>query len=1397
MTMNKPTMIHYHLQQKILAVLYYKSLNYWKKRNIVVANGVLSNFLFEKRSLSEIYKDLCEKYSSEIYIGIFLGTRPAVIIKDSRDIQTVMGEFESFHSRGIVTSKNDILADNLLFMDNYCRWKLLRQKLSPVFTSMKLRNMFYIFDRCASDFVDYVGNNNEDFKKNPRKGLYSYTAGSITSSIFGLNDNIKTMESPFMDMANDAVTPNLLTNLQFIIASLFPNIFHKLNLTTFGKEHADFFIGFIKNVFTARKAESGNRHDFIETCLRLKNEGIMRDLSTGYEIEPTDEVLAAQAFFFFIAGIETTATAMQFTFLELAQNPDILIKVHNEIDKVFENCGDKLTHDDVETLNYLDKVISEVLRMHPPIGLLQRLCTKDTILPAGNLTIKKDEIVVVPVFALHKNPKYFPNPELFDPERFDRDNVGNIENCCYIPFGIGNRICIGTRFARLQMKCGLARILRKYTLKYKTFKPHYEPSPFALRDPKAEFELIPRNFKKSIKMLLFLILSVCILLLAVLYYKSLNYWKKRNIVEANGVLSNFLFEKRALAEIYKDLCEKYSSEIYIGIFLGTRPAVIIKDSRDIQTVMGEFESFHSRGIVTSKNDILADNLLFMDNYRRWKLLRQKLSPVFTSMKLRNMFYIFDRCASDFVDYVGHNNEDFKKNPRKGLISYTAGSITSSIFGLNDNIKTMESPFMDMANDVVTPNLLTNLQFIIASLFPNIFRKLNLTTFGGDHADFFIGFIKNVFTARKAESGNRHDFIETCLRLKNEGIMRDLSTGYEIEPTDEILAAQAFFFFVAGIDTTATAMHFTFLELAQNPDILIKVHNEIDKVFENCGDKLTHDDIETLNYLDKVISEVLRMYPPIGLLQRLCTKDTILPAGNLTIKKDEIVVVPIFALHKNPKYFPNPDLFDPERTRFARLQMKCGLARILRKYTLKYKTFKPHYEPSPFALRDPKAEFELIPRNRKIVQENRVLTNFLSGNRALGEVFRDLCDKNSSEIYIGIFFGTNPAVIIKDPRDVQMVLGKIESFHSRGFAISDNDVLGDNLVFINDYRKWKILRQKLSPVFSSIKLNKMFYIFDRCARDLMDCVGNSEDLMNNPRKLLYFYSTCSITSSIFGLSDKSKTMESTIIDMAKKAVAPNLLNNMKFVLGCIFPDIFKMLSLTILGDHTDFFIGFIQNIFKLRTSESGNRNDFIDTCLFLKKQGIMRDISTGYEIEPTDEVLAAQAFFFVVAGIESSSTAMHFTFLELAQNQNILSKVHHEIDKVFGDCDGKITHRDIEKLKYLDKVISEVLRKHPPIGFTQRICNTDTVLPAGNLRIKKERFDLANIGKIENCCYIPFGMGNRICLGARFARLQIKCGLARILRKYTLKYEKFEPHYEPSPFALRDSNAKFQLLPRTL
>ncbi|XP_011705921.1 PREDICTED: probable cytochrome P450 6a13, partial [Wasmannia auropunctata] len=151
---------------------------------------------------------------------------------------------------------------------------------------------------------------------------------------------------------------------------------------------------------------------------------------------------AAQSYIFFIAGFETTSMTLIFALYELAQHQDIQDKVHKEIDKILAKYND-LTYDGVNEMTYLHKVISETMRKYPPLPYLNRICTKEVVLPTTNIRVPKGTLITIPMLGLHRDPSIYPDPDKFDPERFNADEIEKRHPYTYLPFGEGPRNCIG------------------------------------------------------------------------------------------------------------------------------------------------------------------------------------------------------------------------------------------------------------------------------------------------------------------------------------------------------------------------------------------------------------------------------------------------------------------------------------------------------------------------------------------------------------------------------------------------------------------------------------------------------------------------------------------------------------------------------------------------------------------------------------------------------------------------------------------------------------------------------------------------------------------------------------------------------------------------------------------
>ncbi|KAF2894152.1 hypothetical protein ILUMI_12021, partial [Ignelater luminosus] len=187
----------------------------------------------------------------------------------------------------------------------------------------------------------------------------------------------------------------------------------------------------------------------------------------------TVEEIAAQAFVFFLAGFETSSSTMAFCLYELALNSEVQDNLREEISKTFERYNQNITYEGVMEMKYLDQVVDETLRKYPPVPVIPRVCVEDYQIPNTEVIIDKGTRVLISALGLHHDPEYYPNPDTFDPERFNEENKKSIPPFTYIPFGEGPRACIGLRFGLMQTKVGLAFLLKhfRFSINKKTSVP--------------------------------------------------------------------------------------------------------------------------------------------------------------------------------------------------------------------------------------------------------------------------------------------------------------------------------------------------------------------------------------------------------------------------------------------------------------------------------------------------------------------------------------------------------------------------------------------------------------------------------------------------------------------------------------------------------------------------------------------------------------------------------------------------------------------------------------------------------------------------------------------------------------------------------------------------------------
>jgi cytochrome P450 len=174
----------------------------------------------------------------------------------------------------------------------------------------------------------------------------------------------------------------------------------------------------------------------------------------------SDQQLRDETITLFLAGHETTALTLAHTLYLLSKHPDVDRKVHAELASVLR--GRAPSADDVRSLVYLDRVIKESMRLYPPAWTTGREALEDIELRGH--TIPKGSQLLMSQWVVHRDARFFPNPEGFDPERWSPERVAQLPKFAYFPFGGGPRVCIGNHFAMMEAALMLATILQRYRI---------------------------------------------------------------------------------------------------------------------------------------------------------------------------------------------------------------------------------------------------------------------------------------------------------------------------------------------------------------------------------------------------------------------------------------------------------------------------------------------------------------------------------------------------------------------------------------------------------------------------------------------------------------------------------------------------------------------------------------------------------------------------------------------------------------------------------------------------------------------------------------------------------------------------------------------------------------------
>jgi cytochrome P450 len=356
------------------------------------------------------------------------------VINHPDDVKRVLVSNHKNYTKGSGLDRVKILLGHGIMTSEGDLWKRQRYMMQPSFHRRVVTEFSKLIDACNDRFIaKWEAQAARGELVNVTDDMSELTLEIVLLSIFG-TDLARLSEemggNPF-----DIVTKEPARDLKFAYK------FRQLSKL-------------VGQLAVRRRAEKTEHFDFLQMLMEA------RDKETGAPM--SEKELIDEAMTLIVAGHETTASGLNWTWYLLSQNPEAEAKLHAEIDASAEKAEPSLS--EMEQLEYTRNVVDEALRLYPPGWLLSRRTIGPDTLSGYEVPAGTD--VLLCLYLLHRHPRYWKEPDAFRPERFDAAHEAERPRFAYMPFAAGPRHCIGESLALYEMYMHLYKVARRYRLRY-------------------------------------------------------------------------------------------------------------------------------------------------------------------------------------------------------------------------------------------------------------------------------------------------------------------------------------------------------------------------------------------------------------------------------------------------------------------------------------------------------------------------------------------------------------------------------------------------------------------------------------------------------------------------------------------------------------------------------------------------------------------------------------------------------------------------------------------------------------------------------------------------------------------------------------------------------------------
>lgn len=359
---------------------------------------------------------------------------------------------------------------------------------------------------------------------------------------------------------------------------------------------------------------------------------------------------------------------------------------------------------------------------------------------------------------------------------------------------------------------------------------------------------------------IFLILLTLTFIYLYIFKYKYKYWERHGIPYSTPVFpyGNIILGKELHwgQQTLRDYLKFKDQSPFYGGFRMTDPCIYVTSPELAKNMMiKDFHSFYGRGMYENyKDDPLSAHLFNLDG-PRWKRLREKLTPVFTTGKIKYMMPTMSKVATNLVEALTEELRiESTLDMKEWVARFTTDVIGTVAFGLECNsLRDPDAEFRRQGKRVFTS---INPVKILTSLnFPGLSRKVfHITMTPPDLTQFFIKAVEDTVRFREENNIQRNDFMDLLIKMRN----KDKSNDFEKDQDKEgfslhEMAAQAFIFFIAGFETSSTLTSYTLLELALNDDLQTKARNHINEVLKKHNNEVTYEALQDMTYIEQCMN----------------------------------------------------------------------------------------------------------------------------------------------------------------------------------------------------------------------------------------------------------------------------------------------------------------------------------------------------------------------------------------------------------------------------------------------------------------------------------------------------------------------------------------------------------------